>query len=121
MNGIWMAAVIFGVVLIGLVVWVLVQDTQDQNKNEQLETQMNEMRRDLLGLSTAQTQSTTKLETIAAGVNSRLESVTTAVREGLQGSTALTSKITSEAQTAMSTELKNTREQISQIQKQLGE
>jgi DNA recombination protein RmuC len=121
MNGFWMAAVILGVVLIGLVVWVLVQNTQDQKKNEQLESQMNELRRDLLGLSTAQTQSTAKMETIADGVNSRLESVTTAVREGLQGSTALTSKITSEAQTAMSTELKNTRDQMSQIQKQLGE
>jgi DNA recombination protein RmuC len=82
---------------------------------------MNELRRDLLGLSTAQTQSTTKLETIAESVASRLEAVTTAVRDGLQGSTEVTSKITSEAQTAMSTELKNTREQLSQIQKQLGE
>jgi DNA recombination protein RmuC len=121
MNVIWVTAAIFAVVLIGLVVWVLVQNTQDQKKNEQLETQMNELRRDLLGLSTAQTQSTTKLETIAESVASRLEAVTTAVRDGLQGSTEVTSKITSEAQTAMSTELKNTREQLSQIQKQLGE
>jgi DNA recombination protein RmuC len=121
MNGIWMIGAVLGVVLIGLVVWVLVQNTQDQKKNEQLESQMNELRRDLLGLSTAQTQSTTKLETIADSVASRLEAVTTAVREGLQSSTAVTSKMTSEAQTAMSTELKNTREQISQMQKQIGE
>ena len=121
MNVIWIAAAIFAVVLIGLVVWVLVQNTQDQKKNEQLETQMNELRRDLLGLSTAQTQSTTKLETIAEAVNSRLDAVTTAVREGGQSSVAITSKITSEAQTAMATELKNTREQISQMQKQIGE
>lgn len=121
MNAIWIAAAIFAVVMIGLVVWVLVQNTQDQKKNEQLETQMNELRRDLLGLSTAQTQSTTKLETIAEAVNSRLDAVTTAVREGGQSSVAITSKITAEAQNAMSTELKNTREQISQMQKQIGE
>lgn len=121
MNVIWIAAAIFAVVMIGLVVWVLVQNTQDQKKNEQLETQMNELRRDLLGLSTAQTQSTTKLETIAEAVNSRLDAVTTAVREGGQSSVTITSKITAEAQNAMSTELKNTREQISQMQKQIGE
>jgi DNA recombination protein RmuC len=125
MNAIWMIAAILGVVLIGLVVWVLVQNTQDQKNNEQLETQMNELRRDLLGLSTAQTQSTTKLETIAESVATRLEAVTTAVRvglkDGLQGSAEMTSKITSEAQAAMSTELKNTREQLSQMQKQIGE
>jgi DNA recombination protein RmuC len=121
MNAIWMVAAILGVVLIGLVVWVLVQNTQDKKKNEQLETQMNELRRDLLGLATAHTQSSTKLETIAEGVNARLESVTTAVREGLQSSTTITSQMTSEAQNAMSTELKNTREQIGLIQKQLGE
>ena len=121
MNVMWIAAAFFAVVIIGLVVWVLVQNTQDQKKNEQLETQMNELRRDLLGLSTAQTQSTTKLETIAEAVNSRLDAVTTAVREGGQSSVAITSKITSEAQTAMATELKNTREQISQMQRQIGE
>ncbi len=125
MNAIWILAVVLGLVLVGLVVWVLVQNTQDQKKNEQLETQMNELRRDLLGLSTAQTQSTTKLETIAESVASRLEAVTTAVRDGLkdglQGSAEVTSKITSEAQAAMSTELKNTREQLSQMQKQIGE
>jgi DNA recombination protein RmuC len=121
MNAIWIAAAIFAVIMIGLVVWVLVQNTQDQKKNEQIESQMNELRRDLLGLSTAQTQSTTKLETIAEVVNSRLDAVTTAVREGGQSSVTITSKITAEAQMAMSTELKNTREQISQMQKQIGE
>ena len=121
MNALWIGAAIFAVVLIGLVVWVLVQNTQDQKKNEQLETQMNELRRDLHGLSTAQTQSTTKLETIADSVATRLEAVTTAVREGLQGSAEVTGKITSEAQTAMSNELRNTREQLSQMQKQIGE
>lgn len=121
MNPIYIAAALFALILIGLVIWVLVQNTQDQKKNEALESQMNELRRDLLGLSTAQTQSSTKMETIAGTVASRLEAITTALKDGVKDSAEVTSKITSEAQSAMSTELKNTREQIGQIQKQLGE
>ena len=121
MYPIYFAAAILALVLIGLVVWVLVQNTQDQKENEALESQMNELRRDLLGLSTAQTQSSTKMETIAETVASRLEAMTSALKDGVKDSAEVTSKITSEAQSAMSTELKNTREQIGQIQKQLGE
>src|SRR5450631_3945028 len=107
MNGIWMIGAVLGVVLIGLVVWVLVQNTQDQKKNEQLETQMNELRRDLLGLSTAQTQSSTKMETIANTVATRLEAVAAALQQGAKDSAEITSQITSQAQSAMSNELKN--------------
>src|SRR5208283_1717343 len=121
MDPIYIAAAIFALILIGLVVWVLVQNTQDQKKNEALESQMNELRRDLLGLSTAQTQNSTKMETIAGTVAARLEAMTSALKDGVKDSAEVTSKITSEAQSAMSTELKNTREQIGQIQKQLGE
>lgn len=121
MNPVWIAAAVFGLVIIGLVVWVLVQNTQDQKKNEALEAQMNELRRDLLGLATAQTQSTTKMETIANTVAARLEAVTTAVQQGAKSSAETTAQITSQAQTAMSNELKNTREQITQIQQQLGQ
>jgi len=121
MNPIWMAAAIVALILIGLVTWVLVQNTQDQKKSQALESQMNELRRDLLGLSTAQTQSSTKMETIAETVASRLEAVTTALKDGVKDSAEVTSKITAEAQSAMSAELKNTREQINQIQNQLGE
>ncbi len=121
MNPMYIVATIFALLLIGLVVWVLVQNTQDQQNNAALESQMHELRRDLLGLSTAQTQSSTKMETIAETVASRLESMTTALKDGVKDSAEVTSKITSEAQSAMSTELKNTREQIGQIQKQLGE
>jgi len=121
MNIIGITAAIFAVVLIGLVVWVLVQNTQDQKKNEQLETQMNELRRDLLGLSTAQTQSSTKMETIASTVATRLEAVAAALQQGAKDSAEITSQITSQAQSAMSNELKNTREQITQIQQQLGQ
>lgn len=121
MNPVWMIGAVFGLILIGLVVWVLVQNTQDQKKNEGIEAQMNELRRDLLGLSTSQAQSAGKMETIASTVASRLEAVTTAVQQGAKDSAEITSKITAQAQTAMSNELKNTREQITQIQQQLGQ
>ena len=121
MNVIGIAVAVFGLVLIGLVVWVLVQNTRDQRNNQQLESQMNELRRDFQGMATAHTQSTSKIETLAGTVASRLEAVTKALQDGVKDSAQVTSKITSDAQAAMSTELKNTREQINQIQRQLGE
>jgi DNA recombination protein RmuC len=108
------------VLLIGLVVWMLVQNTRDHKNNEALEGQMSELRRDLLTLSTSQVQSSTKMETIAATVAARLEAVTSAVQQGATKSAEITSQITSQAQAAMSNELKNTRDQITQIQQQLG-
>jgi DNA recombination protein RmuC len=78
---------------------------------------MNELRRDLLTLSTSQAQASAKMETIADTVATRLEAVTNALQKGVKDS----AEITSHAQTAMSTELKNTREQITQIQQQLGQ
>jgi DNA recombination protein RmuC len=121
MTPISILAAVFAVVLIGLVVWVLAQNTQDQKKNDALDAQMNELRRDLLTLSTSQAQSSTKMETIANIVASRLEAVTTALQQGAKNSAEITSQITSQAQTAMSNELKNTREQITQMQQQLGQ
>ena len=121
MNAMVVVAVLFGVLLIGLVVWVLVQNTQDQQKNQALESQMNELRRDLMNVSSAQAQSTTKMETIADAVAARLEAVTTAVQKGVKDSAEVTSQITSQAQSAKSNELRNTREQINQIQQQLGQ
>jgi DNA recombination protein RmuC len=120
MSPIWIFAALFALVIIGLVVWVLMQNTQDHKKNDALEAQMNELRRDLLTLSTSQVQSSTKMETIAATVAARLEAVTIAVQQGATKSAEITSQITSQAQAAMSNELKNTRDQITQIQQQLG-
>jgi DNA recombination protein RmuC len=120
-NPVWIVGALLGLILIGLVVWVLVQNTQDQKKNEAMEAQMNELRRDLLGLSTSQAQSAGKMEIIANAVAARLEAVTSAVQQGAKDSAEITSQITAQAQTAMSNELKNTREQITQIQQQLGQ
>jgi DNA recombination protein RmuC len=117
MSGIWIVVAVFGLAILGLVIRVLVQSSQDQQKGEGLESQMNELRRDLLTLSTSQAKSSAKMETIADTVASRLEAVTNALQKGVTDS----AEITSHAQTAMSTELKNTREQITQIQQQLGQ
>jgi len=116
-----MVVVVIGLLLLGLVGWLLAQNAQDQKKNAALETQMNELRRDLLTLSTSQAQSAAKVETIAGTVATRLEAVSIAVQKGVKDSAEVTSQITSQAQAAMSQELKNTREQINQIEKQLGQ
>jgi DNA recombination protein RmuC len=116
MNPMWILAALSALLLFVLV-WVILQLAPSQKKNQLLESQLNELRRDLLGLSTAQTQSATKMETIADSVAVRLESVTKALQEGARDSAT----INSQGQTAMATELKNTREQIAQMQKQLSE
>lgn len=121
MNPILIGGAILGLLLLALMFRLLFQSAQDQKKSQALESQMNELRRDLLNLSSTQAQSTTKIETIAGTVASRLEAVTTALKDGVKDSAEVTSKITSEAQAAMSNELKNTREQINQIQQQLGQ
>jgi DNA recombination protein RmuC len=120
-----MVVVIIGLLLLGLVSWLLFQNAQEQKKNAVIETQMNELRRDLLtlssNLSTSQARSNEKVEGLAGTVANRLEAVSAAVQKGVKDSAEVTSQITSQAQAAMSQELKNTREQISQIQNQLGQ
>lgn len=119
MNPLWMVVVLFVLVLLGLVTWVFAQNAQ--KKSQALEMQMTELRRDLLTLSSAQAESSGSMKTIADTVATRLEAITGALQQGVKDSAELTSQMTSQAQTAMSNELKNTREQMSQIQKQLGE
>src|SRR6516164_6368409 len=117
MNAIWILVALVGLLIVGLVARVLLQSSEGQKKSEVLESQMNELRRDLLTLSTLQAQASARMATIADTVAARLEAVTNALQKGVKDS----AEITSHAQTAMSTELKNTREQITQIQQQLGQ
>jgi len=121
MNAIAIVGAIFALLLVGLLLRLLTQTAQDQKKSQVLESQINELRRDLLSLSSTQAQSSGKMETLAGTVASRLEAVTAALKDGVKDSAEVTSKITAESQAAMSQELKNTREQIIQIQNQLGE
>src|SRR2546429_2338809 len=64
---------------------------------------------------------TTLFRSIAKSVAQRLDSVTPALQDAIRNSAQITGQMTSDAQTKMAGELKNTRDQISQIQLQLGE
>jgi len=114
-----MSPVLIGtmIVVAALVAWLVVQNAQEQKKGHLLEMQMNELRRDLQTIATAQAQSAGQATTIGQNVAARLESVTRALQDGVANS----AQITSQGQAAMANELKNTREQIGNIQKQLGE
>jgi DNA recombination protein RmuC len=116
------AFLIGGVILVAiLVLWLALQNLQSRQKTGAIESQMNELRRDLQTIATSQAHSTGKLETIAKSVAQRLDSVTPALQDAIKNSAQITGQMTSDAQTKMADELKNTREQISQIQRQLGE
>jgi len=114
------ALISIGILLAILFLLLILQSSQSRQKSEAIESQMNELRRDLQSVATAQAQSTGQLETIAKGVAQRLDSVTPALQDAIRNSAQITGQMTSDAQTKMADELKNTRDQISQIQKQLG-
>jgi DNA recombination protein RmuC len=114
-----MTPVLIGAVILvaGLVLWLVLQTSQEQKKNALLEGQMNELRREVQTMAMAQAQSSGQIATIGQSVSQRLESVTKALQDGVSNS----AQIATQGQTAIANELKNTREQIGNIQKQLGE
>src|SRR6202162_4823193 len=105
------------ILLSALVVCLLLQTVQSQKKGDGLENQLGELRRDLQTIATSQAQSTGQIQTIGQTVSQRLEGVTKALQDGVTNS----AQIASQGQTAIATELKNTREQIGLIQRQIGE
>jgi DNA recombination protein RmuC len=105
------------ILLAALVIWLVLRNGRSEKKSDALENQLGELRRDLQLIGTAQAQTTGQMQTIGQTVAQRLESVTNALREGVTNS----AQIASQGQTAIATELKNTREQIGLIQKQIGE
>jgi len=116
------AFLIGGVILVAiLVIWLALQTLQSREKSGAIESQMNELRRDLQTIATSQASSTGQLEAIAKNVAQRLDSVAPALQDAIKNSAQITGQMTSDAQTKMADELKNTRDQISQIQRQLGE
>jgi len=118
MNVVLIGAVILVAVL---VLWLVLQSAQGHQKGAALESQMNELRRDLQTIAISQASSTVQMETIAKGVAQRLDSVAPALQDAIKNSAQITGQMTSDAQAKMADELKNTRDQISQIQRQLGE
>jgi len=111
-----MNVVLIGVVIavVGLAVWLALQTAK---KNVLLESQMKELRSSLQTMGMTQAQSAGKIDAIGQSVAQRLESVTKALQDGVSNS----AQIANQGQNAIATELKNTREQIGHIQKQLGE
>src|SRR5271155_1609859 len=105
------------ILLAALVVWLVLQNVRSQKKGDGLENQLGELRRDLQTIATSHAQSAGQIQTMGQTVAQRLESVTSALQSGGTNS----AHIASPGQTAIATELKNTREQISLIQKQIGE
>src|SRR6266571_2338111 len=116
------AFLIGGVILVAiLVIWMTLQNLQGRQKSGAIESQMTELRRDLQTIATSQAQSIGQLETIAKSVAQRLDSVAPALQDAVKNSAQITGQMTSDAQTKMADELKNTRDQISQMQLLLGE
>jgi DNA recombination protein RmuC len=118
MNALLIGAVFLVAIL---VIWLALQTFQSREKSGALESQMNELRRDLQTIATSQASSTGQLETIARSVAQRLDGVAPALQDAIKNSAQITGQMTADAQTKMADELKNTRDQISQIQRQLGE
>jgi len=107
---------IVAILLAVLILWLAVQISQSQRKSSALESQLTELRRDLLSVAQTQSQSAGQIQSIGQSVSQRLESVTQALHDGVTSS----AHIATQGQTAIAAELKNTREQILQLQEQIG-
>ena len=110
-------AITMGILVVALVAWLLLHSTQAERKSAVLELQMTELRHELQTMAIAQAQNSGQMSAIGQTVSDRLESVTKALQDGVANSAT----IATHGQTAIATELKNAREQMGQIQKQLGE
>jgi DNA recombination protein RmuC len=114
MNALLIGAAIL---LAALVLWLVLQSSQDQKKSAMLESQLSELRRELQTIATSQAQSAGKVDAIGQSVTQRLDSVSKALQDGVKDS----ANISAQSQTAVRDEIKNSREMMERIQKQLGE
>ena len=114
-----MNALLIGVSILvaALVLWLVFQSSRGQQKNAALEGQLSELRRELQSLASTQAQSAGKVDAIGQSVTQRLDSVSKALQDGVKDS----ANISAQSQTAMRDEIKNSREVLERIQKQLGE
>ena len=111
------ALIVIVILLAALVIWLGLQTARSQRRGDTLESQFGELRRDMQSFATAQAQSAGQIQAMGQTVAQRLESVTKALQDGVTNS----AQIASQGQTAIATELRNAREQIGLIQKQIGE
>ena len=114
MNGLLIGVAIL---VAALVLWLLLQSSRGQQKNAVLETQLSELRRELQSIATSHAQSAGKVDAIGQSVTQRLDSVSKALQDGVKDS----ANISAQSQTAVRDEIKNSREMLERIQKQLGE
>src|SRR5262249_48547649 len=111
------AILIAGLILVAvLVAWVALQNAQGQKRAEGVESQVNELRRDLQTIATAQAQGAGQIAAIGQSVTQRLDSVTKTLQDGVSQS----AQISAQSQAAMASELKNSQQTLGEIQKQLG-
>lgn len=113
-----MNVVLIGVVLVAvlLAVWLFLQSAQNRKKEDETRARMEQLQRDLQTLA-GQTQNFgQQLGQLGQNVTKGLEGVTGALQKGVTDSAT----IAAQAQTAMASELKNSRETLGQIQQQLG-
>src|SRR5215470_11740896 len=114
MSGILIVAVL---VALALVLWVALQSLAAQKKSEGIDSQMNELRRDLQTVATAQAQAAGQISTLTSSVTTRLDAVNRSLTDGV----AKSADISAQGQSAMREELKSTQTLMQQIYKQLGE
>lgn len=110
--------VLIGAVLVGalMVVWVFLQSAQNHRKEAETRARIEQLQRDLQTLA-GQTQNfSQQLGQLGQNVTKGLEGVTGALQKGITDSAT----IAAQAQTAMASELKNSRETLGQVQQQLG-
>ena len=107
----------FGLVLAVLLLWLLWQSSQRRRDDADARARMEQLQRDVQTLAGQTQSSTQQIGQVGQSVAQRLESVTQALQKGVTDS----AQIAAQAQSAMTGELKNSREMIGQIQKQLGE
>ena len=111
------AFLVAGLIIVAvLVAWVALQSAQTQRRAQNAESQMNELRRDLQTMATAQAQSAGQIASIGQTVTQRLDSVTKTLQDGVSQS----AQISAQSQAAMAAELKNSQQTLGEIHKQLG-
>src|SRR5207248_3579271 len=104
-----MTGVLIGVaIMVALaVLWLALQSLQSRQKNEALESQMNELRRDLQTMATAQAKSPGQLEAIPKGVAQRLGRLTPALQEAGKKPAQVSRQLATDAQGRLNQELNN--------------
>src|SRR6266851_3262850 len=80
------ALLIVAILLAALILWLAAQISQSQKKSSALESQLTELRRDLLSIAQTQSQSAGQIQSIGQSVSQRLESVTKALHDGVTSS-----------------------------------